>query len=147
MGKSDISHHSNKTCFCDLLRLNQHASSIVFRTFDHSQFIPHIPSSNLCDHFFSYSLTADTTRSKGGKAFKGPTTKVSKKVTKSSTGKTKRKKKPVQSFQSYIYAVLKQVHPDTGCSKKTMSIMNSFVWGEFVEVSFTCLVLDSCSFF
>jgi len=28
---------------------------------------------------------------------------------------------------SYIYKVLKQVHPDTGISNKAMSIMNSFV--------------------
>ena len=27
----------------------------------------------------------------------------------------------------YIYKVLKQVHPDTGVSRKAMSIMNSFV--------------------
>lgn len=27
----------------------------------------------------------------------------------------------------YIYKVLKQVHPETGVSKKSMSIMNSFI--------------------
>ena len=31
------------------------------------------------------------------------------------------------SRSSYIYKVLKQVHPDTGISKKGMSIMNSFI--------------------
>ena len=40
---------------------------------------------------------------------------------------TKRKKKRTESFSMYIYKVLKQVHPDTGVSKKAMSIMNSFV--------------------
>merc|ERR1712166_104542 len=39
----------------------------------------------------------------------------------------KRKKKPVQSYNSYIYKVLKQVHPDTGISKRGMSVMNSFI--------------------
>lgn len=33
---------------------------------------------------------------------------------------TKRRKKPVQSYSSYIYKVLKQVHPDTGMSRKAM---------------------------
>ena len=40
---------------------------------------------------------------------------------------TKRNKKRTESFSMYIYKVLKQVHPDTGVSKKAMSIMNSFV--------------------
>jgi histone H2B len=39
----------------------------------------------------------------------------------------KKKKKRVESYSSYIYKVLKQVHPDTGISKKGMSIMNSFI--------------------
>ncbi|KAG7268640.1 hypothetical protein CRUP_020960 [Coryphaenoides rupestris] len=29
--------------------------------------------------------------------------------------------------ESYVYKVLKQVHPDTGISSKAMGIMNSFV--------------------
>ena len=41
--------------------------------------------------------------------------------------KTKRKKRRKESFASYIYKVLRQVHPDTGISNKTMSTMNSFV--------------------
>ena len=36
-------------------------------------------------------------------------------------------KKRVESYASYIYKVLKQVHPETGISKKGMSIMNSFI--------------------
>ena len=39
----------------------------------------------------------------------------------------KRSKKRTESYSMYIYKVLKQVHPDTGISKKAMSIMNSFV--------------------
>ena len=40
----------------------------------------------------------------------------------------KRRKKPqTDSFDLYIYKVLKQVHPDTGISKKGMSVLSSFV--------------------
>lgn len=39
----------------------------------------------------------------------------------------KRHHKRVESYGSYIYKVLKQVHPETGISKKGMSIMNSFI--------------------
>ena len=38
------------------------------------------------------------------------------------------KKKRVESYSSYIYKVLKQVHPDTGISKKGMSIMNCLLY-------------------
>jgi histone H2B len=39
----------------------------------------------------------------------------------------KRSKKRVESYSTYLYRVLKQVHPDTGISKRAMSILNSFV--------------------
>ena len=39
----------------------------------------------------------------------------------------KRHAKRVESYSSYIYKVLKQVHPETGISKRGMSIMNSFI--------------------
>ncbi len=42
-------------------------------------------------------------------------------------GDKKRKKRRTESYSIYIYKVLKQVHPDTGISKKGMSIMNSFI--------------------
>jgi histone H2B len=41
------------------------------------------------------------------------------------TKKTKKKRR-MESYGTYIYKVLKQVHPDTGISRKGMSIMNSF---------------------
>ena len=47
---------------------------------------------------------------------------------------TKRRKKSVQSYSTYIYKVLKQVHPDTGISKSAMSIMNSFIGDVFERV-------------
>jgi histone H2A len=49
-------------------------------------------------------------------------------------GKKERKPKRVQTFASYIYKVLKQVHPDNGISKKAMSIMNSFVMDFFDKI-------------
>ena len=52
-------------------------------------------------------------------------------------GKTagKRKKRRSESFAIYIYKVLKQVHPDTGISRKAMSIMNSFVFDTFERIA------------
>ena len=46
-----------------------------------------------------------------------------------------RKGKRTESYSSYIYKVLKQVHPDTGISKKGMSIMNSFINDIFERVA------------
>ena len=42
-------------------------------------------------------------------------------------GDKKKKKRRTESYSIYIYKVLKHVHPDTGISKKGMSIMNSFI--------------------
>ncbi|CAO3621810.1 unnamed protein product [Cunninghamella echinulata] len=39
----------------------------------------------------------------------------------------KRKPQRKETYSSYIYKVLKQVHPDTGISNKAMSTLNSFV--------------------
>ena len=47
----------------------------------------------------------------------------------------KKKKKRVESYSTYIYRVLKQVHPDTGISKKGMSIMNSFINDLFERIA------------
>ena len=46
-----------------------------------------------------------------------------------------RKKKRVESFAIYIYRVLKQVHPETGISKRSMSIMNSFIYDIFEKIA------------
>ncbi|OBZ67624.1 Histone H2B [Grifola frondosa] len=40
-------------------------------------------------------------------------------------GKKKRRKARKETYSSYIYKVLKQVHPDTGISNKAMAILNS----------------------
>ncbi|KAI8889072.1 histone-fold-containing protein, partial [Backusella circina FSU 941] len=53
-------------------------------------------------------------------------TKSDNKKTAPKDGK-KRKTVRRETYSSYIYKVLKQVHPDTGISNKAMSILNSFV--------------------
>ena len=58
---------------------------------------------------------------------------MAKKGSKKAAGK--RKKRRVESFAIYIYKVLKQVHPDTGMSKKGMSIMNSFINDIFGKIA------------
>ena len=45
------------------------------------------------------------------------------------------KKKRTESFAVYIYRVLKQVHPETGISKRSMSIMNSFINDVFEKIA------------
>lgn len=42
-------------------------------------------------------------------------------------GGDKKRKTRKETYSSYIYKVLKQVHPDVGISNKGMSILNSFV--------------------
>jgi histone H2B len=59
--------------------------------------------------------------------------KTAEKQTKTAT-KHKRKTRK-ESFNTYIYKVLKQVHPDTGISNKAMSIMNSFVADIFERIA------------
>ena len=58
---------------------------------------------------------------------KVPAKKGTKAAKKSGDGSKKRRGKRTETYSSYIYKVLKQVHPDTGISKKSMSIMNSFI--------------------
>lgn len=47
----------------------------------------------------------------------------------------RRRKANTNSYASYIYKVLKQVHPDTGVSKKAMVIMDSFVHDIFERIA------------
>lgn len=49
--------------------------------------------------------------------------------------KKKRKTKRSETYQSYIHKVLKQVHPEIGVSKKSMSIMNSFIADIFQRIA------------
>ena len=57
------------------------------------------------------------------------------KVAKAGSDDKKRKKKRVETYSSYIYKVLKQVHPDTGISSRAMSIMNSFINDIFERIA------------
>ncbi|KAI9510298.1 histone-fold-containing protein [Russula earlei] len=49
--------------------------------------------------------------------------------------KKKRRKVRKETYSSYIYKVLKQVHPDTGISNKAMAILNSFVNDIFERIA------------
>ena len=45
------------------------------------------------------------------------------------------KKKRHETFNLYIFKVLKQVHPEIGMSKRAMNIMNSFVHHTFDRIA------------
>jgi histone H2B len=65
--------------------------------------------------------------------------KAAKKTSAKSSGadgeKKKRKKTRKETYSSYIYKVLRQVHPDTGISNKAMAILNSFVNDIFERIA------------
>lgn len=66
---------------------------------------------------------------------KSPAKKAAGKGGKRRTKVVKRRKSRKQSYGTYIYKVLKQVHPDVGISSKGMSIMNSFVNDIFERIA------------
>ncbi|KAI1262030.1 histone H2B [Xylariaceae sp. FL1019] len=68
-------------------------------------------------------------------ASKAPEKKDAGKKTAASGEKKKRTKARKETYSSYIYKVLKQVHPDTGISNRAMSILNSFVNDIFERVA------------
>ena len=49
--------------------------------------------------------------------------------------KKKHLKKKTETFSTYIFKVLKQVHPDIGISNKAMQVMNSFVTDIFDRIA------------
>ena len=57
------------------------------------------------------------------------------KVTKPKVEGKKKRKTRKESYSSYIYKVLKQVHPDTGISTRGMSVMNSFINDLFDKIA------------
>ena len=81
----------------------------------------------------SGSTSGGATAQKSTKATKAPKAASGEKGT--SSGKGKRKQSRQESYSTYIYRVLKQVHPDTGISKRAMSIMNSFIADIFERIS------------
>ncbi|KAF1824922.1 histone-fold-containing protein [Dissoconium aciculare CBS 342.82] len=83
---------------------------------------------------------ASKTPTTAGKApaGKAPATEkkeAGKKTAAPSGDKKKRTKTRKETYSSYIYKVLKQVHPDTGISNRAMSILNSFVNDIFERVA------------
>ena len=46
----------------------------------------------------------------------------------------KRRRRRNETYNIYIYKVLKQVHPEIGISKKGMAILNSFVCDIFEQI-------------
>ncbi len=62
-----------------------------------------------------------------------PAQKSAKKAKKGGEGKQKRKR--TETFSVYIYRVLKQVHPETGISKRSMHILNSFISDIFEKIA------------
>jgi histone H2B len=48
---------------------------------------------------------------------------------------SKKKVNQIETYSVYIYRVLKQVHPETGISKRSMSIMNSFINDVFERIN------------
>jgi histone H2B len=56
-------------------------------------------------------------------------------VIKKSGGPGRKAPKRAETYSVYIYRVLKQVHPETGISKRSMSIMNSFINDIFEKIS------------
>lgn len=72
--------------------------------------------------------------------------KTAKKSTSSGDGEKKKKRKVRrETYGSYIYKVLKQVHPDTGISNKAMAILNSFVNDIFERIATEASKLASYS--
>ena len=61
--------------------------------------------------------------------------KVKGSVKKTTKEGTKHKRNRHETFSVYIYKVLKQVHNDTGISKKSMAIMNSFINDTFEKIA------------
>ncbi len=60
---------------------------------------------------------------------------MAKTSTKPAVVKTMRKRRNPESFKSYIAKVLKQVHPETRISKRSIMIVNNFVCDTFDKVA------------
>ena len=54
---------------------------------------------------------------------------------KKQTQQQPRRRKRHETFNLYIFKVLKQVHPNIGMSKRAMAIMNSFVLDTFDRIA------------
>ena len=72
--------------------------------------------------------------------------KAVKKTPAGDSDKKKKRKTRKETYSTYIYKVLKQVHPDTGISNKAMLILNSFVADIFERIAGEASKLASCTF-
>ena len=79
--------------------------------------------------------TAGKAPASAGKAPTEGAKKTSKAPSKSTEKKKSGSKVRKETYSTYIYRVLKQVHPDTGISNKAMAILNSFVQDIFERVA------------
>ena len=67
-------------------------------------------------------------------AGKTPKENTTKKGTPKAENKKVKRHRKNETFSVYIYKVLKQVHQDTGITKTSMSIMNSFIYDMFDQI-------------
>ncbi|KAI0374943.1 histone-fold-containing protein [Pilatotrama ljubarskyi] len=90
---------------------------------------------------------ASTTASKAPVKAESKAKKTASKSTTSGADGDKKKRKKVrkETWSSYVYKVLKQVHPDTGISNKAMAILNSFVNDIFERIATEASKLSSYS--
>ena len=72
---------------------------------------------------------------KGEKRTSGKASQDKTQKTQGTQGRKKISKTKSETYSVYIYRVLKQVHPETGISKRSMSIMNSFINDLFEKIS------------
>merc|ERR1712098_507925 len=88
------------------------------------------------NHFYHFPTPPYTSAKMPPKAAdKKPAKPEAGKKTSATGEKKKRTKTRKETYSSYIYKVLKQVHPDTGISNRAMSILNSFVNDIFERVA------------
>ena len=68
-------------------------------------------------------------------ATEGATKEKKEKAPKATGDKKAPKRRRQETFSIYIYRVLRQVHPETGISKKAMNIMNSFIMDLYERIA------------
>lgn len=70
-----------------------------------------------------------------GSAKGTPATKQAARKGRVAKAAAKAHRRRTETFSVYIYRVLKQVHPETGISKRSMQIMNSFIADIFEKIA------------
>jgi histone H2B len=76
-----------------------------------------------------------TTTQEGQTGTASKTTPAAKRTQRKGGEQKHRRRTRHETFSVYIYKVLKQVHNDTGVSKKSMAIMNSFINDIFERIA------------